>query len=141
MRNNLVFFLLLIAVSPSRAQVRPAWAPPINTTPSQMDWIYDAPQGSEAPSERPSLPGESVSLVRLRHRPPRKAMAAFLRGIKLASSGAWGQGAEEFRKAVDADSDFSEAHGNLGVAYSSLHRFYEAAQGFAARSNSIRAPG
>lgn len=50
--------------------------------------------------------------------------------MRLASSGAWQKGALEFQRAVAIDSDFSEAHGNLGAAYSALGLFDQAASEF-----------
>lgn len=96
-------------------------------TPAQTDWM-DKINQDFAVNPQPSGPVArgTVSLARLRHKPPSKAVDAFLRGTKMANAGAWVKSAEEFKKALAADPDFSEAHGDLGAAYSALRRYEEA---------------
>ena len=78
------------------------------------------------PLERPA--GESISVARLRHRPPGKAVEMFGRGIKAASKGEWLQSQQEFQRAVGLDPEFSEAFGNLGVTDVALGLFDSAAR-------------
>ncbi len=78
--------------------------------------------------ERPT--GETTSVARLRHRPNRRALSAAGKAQKFSESGAYERSAAEWQKAVEADPDFSEAHGNLGVQYARLGRFQDAAAEF-----------
>jgi tetratricopeptide (TPR) repeat protein len=77
---------------------------------------------------RPS--GETTSVARLRHTPNRQALQAARRAQKLSESGAYQRAADEWKKAVEADPEFSEAHGNLGAQYARLRRPSEAAEEF-----------
>jgi tetratricopeptide (TPR) repeat protein len=79
-------------------------------------------------AERPT--GETTSVARLRHRPNRRALSAAGKAQKFSESGAYARSAAEWQKAVEADPDFSEAHGNLGAQYARLNRFNEAADEF-----------
>lgn len=79
-------------------------------------------------AERPT--GETTSVARLRHRPNRKALEAARKAQKLSESHAYERAADEWKKAVDADAEFSEAHGNLGAQYARLNRNSEAAEEF-----------
>jgi hypothetical protein len=76
--------------------------------------------GNAAASGRPL--GQSVSAARLRHKPPRKAISAFSRGMKLGAAGEYRGAASEFEKTIALDPGFSEAHGNLAVEYTWLGR-------------------
>ncbi len=55
-----------------------------------------------------------VSLARLRHRPPRKAAAEYVKGSRALERGEYGRAAEHFEKAVSMDPAYLEAHNNLG---------------------------
>jgi tetratricopeptide (TPR) repeat protein len=90
--------------------------------------VLNNPTVSIAPKPRP-LPG-TISAKRLRHRPPKAARQAYERAGKLSRGKHVAQAAKELEKAIAIDSDFAEAHGNLGVTYSQLHRYPEAAQEF-----------
>jgi Tfp pilus assembly protein PilF len=79
--------------------------------------------------ERPT--GETTSVARLRHRPNRQALAAARKAQRFTESGDYEHGAAEWRKAVEADPEFSEAHGNLGAQYVRLNRPVEATLEFA----------
>lgn len=128
---------LLLAIAYCRAQLpgtpwarQPGWS---TLTPAQSDWVdtmipATAPFPARADSGVPSEP--SVSLARLRHRPPRKAIAFFLRGIKMASAGQWQNSANEFERAIRIDTQFSEAYGNLGTSLSATGQFEQAIADF-----------
>ena len=91
------------------------------TTPAEADrWENPFPVPASTPS------GETVSVARLRHRPPAKARDAFFRGIARDEAGAYEEAAAQFEQAIARDADFSEAHGNLGVEYTALGRLDEA---------------
>jgi len=75
---------------------------------------------------RTSTEAQTVSVARLRHKVPGKALAAFQRAIKFASRKEWGKGAKELENSVAVDPDFSDAHGNLGIHYIELGRLDEA---------------
>jgi tetratricopeptide (TPR) repeat protein len=66
----------------------------------------------------------------LRHRPSRRALEAARKAQNFAESGAYERAACEWKKAVDADPEFSEAHGNLGAQYARLNRASDAAGEF-----------
>jgi tetratricopeptide (TPR) repeat protein len=125
--------LLLLTIADCRAQApRTPWAWQLgwNTlTPAQSDWAdviisSTAPFPARADTAVPS--GPSVSLARLRHNPPRKAVSFFLRGLKMASAGQWQNSANEFERAVRIDPQFSEAYGNLGTSLSATGQFEQA---------------
>jgi tetratricopeptide (TPR) repeat protein len=78
--------------------------------------------------ERPT--GETTSVARLRHTPNRQALQAARQAQKLSESGAYARAAVEWKRAVDADPEFSEAHGNLGAQYARLDRPSEAVEEF-----------
>lgn len=63
---------------------------------------------------------DRISVSRLRHKVPRKALSAFLHGVDLAGAGNVRSAAKEFERAVMLDPECSEAHGNLGVTYLDL---------------------
>jgi tetratricopeptide (TPR) repeat protein len=104
------------------------WGP--LSTPAQTDWVEPMNSGDLFPNRstanRPA--SESISIARLRHKPVRKAIAAFVRGLKFARRGAWRQGAEAFQQATTFDPEFSEAFGNLGASDAALG-FYDQAAG------------
>jgi len=75
---------------------------------------------------RPSLTRESagtVSVKRLRHRPPKPARQAFERGARTKDAT---KAATLLETAVGLDSEFAEAHNDLGVVYVRLGRYPEA---------------
>jgi tetratricopeptide (TPR) repeat protein len=133
MKTIHVAFVFVCGVACCRAQAPMTNSRPLNfsvATPSQVDFYDAINQQDSLRTEQPAaiVPGgPSVSVARLRHKPPRKALAAFARGLKLGKTGQWQQGAQEFEQAVAIDRNFSEAHGNLGVAYSALGLFDRAA--------------
>ncbi len=132
MKTIHITFVFVCGVTCSRAQAPVTNSRPANfsvSTPAQADrYGWSAEQDR---AEQPAIltPGpQSVSVTRLRHKPPGKARALFWRGMKLANAGQWQSGAQEFEQAVAIDPNFSEAHGNLGVVYSALGRFDQAAE-------------
>jgi tetratricopeptide (TPR) repeat protein len=66
------------------------------------------------PAAQPS--GGTVSVGRLRHVPPRKAVQALASAQRYAAHGDFSIAAGELRKALKLDPGFAEAHANLGVA-------------------------
>lgn len=73
---------------------------------------------------RPS--GESISVARLSHKPPSRALTVFTRGMTDAHKGFWPRAAAEFAQALAFDPEFSEASANLGVGFCELGRLEEA---------------
>jgi tetratricopeptide (TPR) repeat protein len=131
MKKITVFLLLTIANCRAQApRTSWAWQTGWNTlTPAQSDWAdvmisSTAPFPARADTAVPSEP--SVSLARLRHKVPRKAVSFFLRGLKMAAAGQWQNSMNEFERAVRIDPEFSEAYGNLGTSLSATGRFEEA---------------
>jgi tetratricopeptide (TPR) repeat protein len=100
-------------------------------TPAQQDWWARNEENllsASKPAERPI--GERISVVRLLHKPPHKAVIVFEQGLKFALANSWTAASLKFERAVSIDAEFSEAHGNLGAAYAVLQRFDEAALQF-----------
>jgi tetratricopeptide (TPR) repeat protein len=132
MKTIHVTFVFVCGVVCSRAQAPMNNSRPPNfslSTPAQVD-MYGSREEQDS-TEQPAVVvpgGQSVSVARLRHKPPGKARALFLRGMKFATAGEWQSGAQEFERAVTIDPNFSEAHGNLGVAYTALGLFDKAAE-------------
>ena len=90
-----------------------------------------APVYIELPSEVSEKPtGETTSVARLRHTPNRKAMDAARKAARASQSGDLERAALEWKRAVEADPECSEAHENLGVQYTRLNRLPEAVEEF-----------
>ncbi|HLI86459.1 MAG TPA: tetratricopeptide repeat protein [Bryobacteraceae bacterium] len=109
--------------------LRPGWNSP---TPAQQDW-FDAMLAATAPlpkSEAAAASEASVSLARLRHNPPRKAVRLFLEGVKLGRAGKWPGAAADFERATALDPQFSEAYGNLGTSLAAMGQFEQAISDF-----------
>jgi tetratricopeptide (TPR) repeat protein len=110
-----------------------SWQPGWNySTPAQQDWV-DSMISPTAPLSPPAatVPSEpSVSLARLRHNPPGKAIKFFLEGVKLGRAGKWQAGAAEFERATRIDPQFSEAYGNLGTSLAAMEQFEPAIPDF-----------
>jgi Flp pilus assembly protein TadD len=53
-----------------------------------------------------------------------------MHGVKMSEKGLWQEAASDFERAAAIDPDFSEAHGNLGVAYTGLWQLDHAASEF-----------
>ena len=126
MRKYSVLLCLFVSSSWAQSIFQPTFLAP---TPSQTDWVEILNQ-TTAPWPRDAVthpPGDPVSVARLRHKPSRRAIALFDKGLKYAKSGAWERGAQAFERAVSLDPDFSDAQGNLGVADTALGDFDGAA--------------
>jgi tetratricopeptide (TPR) repeat protein len=54
----------------------------------------------------------------------------FLHGVKMSEKNLWQSAGSDFERAVTLDPGFSEAHGNLGVAYTGLWLLDRAANEF-----------
>jgi len=70
---------------------------------------------------------DRISVSRLRHTPPGKALSAFKRGYRHALHQNAKQAAMEFEHAVTLDPEFSEAHSDLGGQYVLLGHLDKAA--------------
>ena len=70
--------------------------------------------------------GGTVSVARLRHKPPAKARRAYDRAAKLSQAGEWERAAAELEQAVAVDPEFEEARNDLGTQYARLGRYAEA---------------
>lgn len=81
-------------------------------------------QPPESLADRPSA--RSVSVVQLRHKPPKNARQAVERGAKFSKGGDHRRAAEEFEKAITGDPEFADAYDRLGVEYAQLGRYGEA---------------
>ena len=76
---------------------------------------------SRSRMESRGIPREAtISVSRLRHTPPGKALKALQRGLKLDAAGDAAGSAEAFRRALEFDPDYAEAHTDLGVEYLNL---------------------
>jgi Flp pilus assembly protein TadD len=82
-------------------------------------------------TEPPGIPtGATISVARLRHTPPGKALKAFQQGLKLDAAGDSARSAEAFRRAVAFDPAYAEAHTDLGVESINLGLLDEAVAEF-----------
>lgn len=115
------WFVIALLTIPCPAQMILPPSGRLNWPPTNVWAVTSAPGAAEQP------PGGSISIARLRHRPPRKARAAFFRGMKLDRGGKWQDAAAAFQRAVDLDPEFSEARENLAVEFTVLGRLDEAA--------------
>jgi len=78
----------------------------------------------QAAVERPA--GESISVARLRHKPPKAALKAAVEAQKRSERGDFAGAAEHLRKAIRIDPEFSAAHTNLGAQLIRLRKPVEA---------------
>jgi len=124
-------FLLLLSVAAGNycfAQYSPLKTPGPSPAPvvsaDDLARLTDDRRGEQTASD------ERISVVRLSHKPSRKARAAFSRGWNLAKNDACQEAAAEFEKAVALDPEFSEAFGDLGVEYTCLGRWEQAVTAF-----------
>ena len=74
--------------------------------------------------------GQTVSVMRLRHKVPKQAMKAAEKAQKLSSRGDHEGALEQWRKAVAADPEFSQAYGNIGSEYLRLNRPAQALEAY-----------
>ena len=81
-----------------------------------------------AAPERPS--GATISVARLRHHPPKRAWQSLLKAQHLSEKGRHEAAAAALEKAIALDSEFIEAHANLGVEYTRLGQYGRAAAEF-----------
>ena len=123
MNTAIKILTLLCAVGSSFAQ--PTWHTVDYSR--RLDYQLTADRDSaeqtfleNASRSRGFVPERTVSAARLRHRPPAKALAAFLHGMQFASKGSPKKSVAEFEKAIQLDPEFPEALGNLGVQYLTL---------------------
>jgi len=73
---------------------------------------------------------QTVSVTRLRHRPGKRAAAAFRRAAQYLEKEQTIRAAEELEQAVASDPEFSEAQSNLGAVYADLNRIEDAERQF-----------
>jgi tetratricopeptide (TPR) repeat protein len=124
MKRACVVFVLLLAAHVGRSQTNfmerqlRMWidfgSVPNASSPEHQQFFASSVSESSFPSD------QSVSVARLRHKVPDKAVSAFLHGVKLAGAGDSRRAAKDFERAVAIDPEYSEAHGNLGVMYIDL---------------------
>jgi Flp pilus assembly protein TadD len=118
----------IIAVRPSQAQL-PMAATDLSRWLDYQDKVNQSRAEMDLRSrmQYPGIPGEpTISVSRLRHTPPGKALKAFQRGLRLDLSGDVAGSAEAFRRAVAFDASYAEAHTDLGVEYINMGRVDEA---------------
>jgi len=100
-------------------------------TPAQSDWWLNHVDDFAIPSHHQEPPsGQRISVTRLNHRPPKSALRVFMHGVKMSDKNLWQSAASDFQRAVTLDPRFSEAHGNLGVAFTGLWQLDRAASEF-----------
>lgn len=103
--------------------------PPFAGNPNAAGPMVGTPIVSVPPPRNHSSPG-TVSARRLRHRAPKAARNAYEKAGKLSRKKDFENAAKELETAITLDADFAEAHCDLGVAYTHLHRYPEAAAEF-----------
>src|SRR5690349_1731478 len=121
---RLAGFIFVIAgsaiASPQEPMARPErlpWAIPVNGVWTGQPHIFATP---------PNPPPSVVSARHLRHKVPKEAMKAYKNSERLSKRHRPDKAAEELERAIALDSEFSEAHGDLGVQYARLNRLSEA---------------
>jgi Flp pilus assembly protein TadD len=67
-----------------------------------------------------------ISVTRLRHKVPKKAMAAYNRATAFAQEGRRADAVRELEEAVTIDPEFADAHNDLAVHYFLFQRVAEA---------------
>ena len=132
MRLIVAVLFTIIAVFPSRAQL-PMAATDLSRWLDYQERLNQSRDEMDLRSrmQSPGIPGEStISVSRLRHAPPRKALKALQRGLKLDAAGDVAGSAEAFRRAVAFDALYAEAHTDLGVEYMNMGRVEDAVNEF-----------
>jgi len=81
-------------------------------------------------SQQEHFSAASMSAKRLRHRAPKAAREAYEKAGKLARNNEDQKAATELERAIVIDTNFAEAHDDLGVLYTCLGRYPEAAVEF-----------
>jgi hypothetical protein len=105
----------------------------VTTMDGQVIWqesVYIVPGGApvaiELPGRRSGSKGSAtVSVHRLQHKPPRKAVREFHRSLAVRDTDL-AQSVQHLLRAVEIDPGFLEAQNNLGCAYIRLGRHEEA---------------
>jgi len=85
-------------------------------------WAEPRPPSANPDNSPPSV----VSAKHLRHKVPKAAMKAYKNGEKLSSQHHPDKASQELERAIALDSEFSDAHGDLGVQYARLNRLPDA---------------
>lgn len=122
MRPIVAILLLIIVMRSSQAQM-PRAGMDVSRWLDYQDKLDQSREEMDLRSrmESPGIPGETtISLGRLRHTPPPKALKALQHGLKLDAAGDAVGSAEAFRKALALDPVYAEAHTDLGVEYMNL---------------------
>ncbi|HXN25179.1 MAG TPA: tetratricopeptide repeat protein [Candidatus Dormibacteraeota bacterium] len=88
------------------------------------------PLSFRIPSEPLRAPGGSVSVNRILHPIPQKAVKEFRRAQKASEEGQMQQSLEHLEKAIQICPEFSEAHNNLGARYLRMGQFDKALKEF-----------
>ena len=128
----LCLFFLTAQLDWAQQQPPPGrWDGSTPVTPAQSDWWLNHANDFAIPTHRQEPPsGQRISVTRLHHKPPKDARNVFLHGVKMSEKGIWQSAVEDFARAIALDPEFSEAHGNLGVAYTGLWQLDSAANAF-----------
>lgn len=82
------------------------------------------------PQPESSFVGEQISLGRLQHAPPPKALRQLVRAQEAFSEGRFDDGVKRLEQAIEIHPNFIEARNNLGVQYAKSGRWTEAAAQF-----------
>ena len=138
MRTRMVWGMLVVCICP--AQTKPPKPEEIdaalradlrgNAEPSQRPTVgLDSgrkPFQIEPPESRPNRPSaRSVSVIQLRHKPPKQALQSVARGARFSQAGDHHRAAAELEKAIARDPEYANAHDRLGVEYAQLGRVAE----------------
>ncbi len=103
---------------------------PYSTTPV-ADPIRVDPLLDDKPTPPPAGPeGDPISLGRLKHAPPPKALRQMQRAQEAFADGDAVKGIKRLERAIEIHPNYIEARNNLGVRYSMMGRWAEAAKQF-----------
>jgi len=89
-----------------------SWGSPYGGERSNMTTL-----ATPEPLRRQVVESRTISLTRLAHQPPKKAVKAFRRGQSASKAGKNAKAAEHYERAVEIDGEWLEARVNLGAQY------------------------
>jgi len=123
-----VSFEQIIDASHSGAKTRPNQ---YGDGPVHAESIHIDPMLRDDSNRPPAGPaGAPVSLGRLQHAPPAKAARQMQRAQEAFDEGDFAKGVKRLEQAIEIHPNYIEARNNLGVRYSILGRWVDAAQQF-----------
>lgn len=104
---------------------------PIHSEQIHAEPIHVDPMLDDRRTPPPAGPaGEPISLGRIKHAPPAKAVKQMLRAQEAFQAGDDEKGVKRLKQAIEIHPNYIEARNNLGVRYSIMGRWSDAAKQF-----------